>query len=230
MCASLISSIARYPVAIVSGLALGIDTEAHRAALDAGVPTVAVLPSSTDERSIYPAANHALAERILKSGGALVSEQKGPYKAHPFDFPARNRIMAGLCKATLVIEAGERSGTLITARLALEYNREVMGIPHDLERETGRGVNLLLRQGATLIRNAEDLLESLGFAAVPEQRLLPADLTDTEAALLDSLEVPRIKDELIERAALSAEEANVALSSLLIRGLIVERLGKFERA
>lgn len=229
MCSTLLSGLARYPITIISGLALGIDTQAHQTALDVGLPTVAVLPSSTDERSLYPAANRTLAGRILTQGGALISEQKGPYKAHPYDFPSRNRIMAGMSKATLVIEASEKSGTLITARLALDYNREVLGIPHELGRETGKGVNLLLRQGATLVRSAEDILEALGFAAEPKQATLPTDLSDIEVAILEALQEPYIKDELIERTELSAQDANIALSSLLIRGLIVERLGKIER-
>jgi DNA processing protein len=229
MCASLISGLARYPVAIISGLALGIDAQAHTTALDVGLPTVAVLPSSTDDSSIYPAGNRALAKRILALGGALVSEQKGPWKAQIHNFPARNRIMAGMSKVTLIIEAGEKSGTLITARLALDYNREVLGIPHELGRETGKGVNMLLREGATLVRNPEDILEALGLKAAPEQKTLPTDLTVVEITILEALVDPCLKDELIERTELSAQEANIALSSLLIRGLIAERLGKFER-
>ena len=229
VCSSLISGLARYPVAIVSGLALGIDAQAHISALDSGLPTVAVLPSSTDEGSIYPASNRALAKRILARGGALISEQKGPWKAHIHDFPARNRLMAGMSKVTLIVEAGEKSGTLITARLALDYNREVLGIPHELGRETGKGVNLLLRQGATLVRNSEDIVEALGLAAAPKQHTLPSDLTSVESALLEALTEPCHKDDLIERTELSAQDANIALSSLLIRGLIAERLGKIER-
>ncbi len=228
MCASLLSGLSRYPVVIVSGLALGIDSQAHTTALDVGLPTIAVLPSSTDDASIYPSSNRALAKRILARGGALLSEQKGPWKAHIHDFPARNRIMAGMSKVTLIIEAGEKSGTLITARLALDYNREVLGIPHELGRETGKGVNTLLREGATLVRSAEDVLEALGLKAAPEQKTLPTDLTAIEVAILEALTNPCVKDELLERTELSAQEANIALSSLLIRGLIAERLGKIE--
>lgn len=229
MCASLISGLARYPVAIISGLALGIDAQAHTTALDVGLPTVAVLPSSTDEKSIYPSSNRALARRILVQRGALLSEQKGPWKAHIHDFPARNRIMAGMSKATLIIEAGEKSGTLITARLALDYNREVLGIPHELGHETGRGVNTLLRQGATLVRNTEDILEALGLTKAPEQTVLPHDLTSVEIIIIEELHEPVVKDELIARTGLSAQQASVAISSLLIRGLVTERLGKIER-
>jgi DNA processing protein len=227
----LIAGLASYPVTIVSGMALGLDSEAHRAALDVGLPTVAVLPSSLDDASLYPAGNVSLAHTILKNGGALISENKAPFKAAIYSFPQRNRIVAGMSKATLIIEAGEKSGTLITARLALDYNREVLAIPHELERPTGAGVNRLLREGATLVRNSTDILDVLGFKHTePVQEALPTDLSAHESAVLTQLQEALPVDELIERSQLSAQEVNIALSSLLIRGLIIERLGKVERA
>jgi len=229
VCASLLSGLARFPVAIISGMALGIDAEAHKTALDVGLPTVAVLPSSCDEPSLYPPSNRALAQRILARGSALVSERAAGWKAHPHDFAARNRIMAGMSKVILIIEAGEKSGTLITARLALDYNREVLCVPHELGHESGKGVNQLIREGATLVRNSQDIAEALGFKEKPTQEVLPTDLTRPETKILTALTGAMHKDELIESAALSAQEANIALSSLLIRGLIAERLGKIER-
>ncbi len=230
MCQKLIAGLAGQPVAIISGMALGIDSEAHNAALDVGLPTVAVLPSSCDDKSLYPSTNKALAQRILTRGGALVSETKGPYKAMLHDFAKRNRIGAGMSLVTLIIEAGEKSGTLITARLALDYNREVLAIPHELGRETGIGVNKLIREGATLIQSSDDILQALGLkAAEPEQGMLPTDLTEVEVKILTALTEALVKDEVIEYAEVSAQDANVALSSLLIRGLITERLGKIER-
>lgn len=228
----LIAGLAKYPVAIVSGMALGIDGEAHKAALDVGLPTVAVLPSSLDDASIYPATNKALAQRILARGGALISEYLEPHKAAIHDFPKRNRIAAGMSVATLIVEAGEKSGTLITARLALDYNREVLCVPHELGRETGAGVNRLIREGATLVRTSDDILQALGFKPLdnPVQATLPTDLTAPEAAVLGALAEATEKDALIEAAGLSAQDANIALSSLLLRGLIIERLGKIERA
>jgi DNA processing protein len=228
---TLIAGLAQYKVAVVSGMALGIDSEAHKAALDVGLPTVAVLPSSCDDASVYPRANLALAQRILARGGALISEDKGPHKAMIHDFPKRNRISAGMSQAALIIEAGEKSGTLITARLALDYNREVLAVPHELGRETGAGVNRLIREGATLVRTADDILQALGIKPLdaPKQAALPTDLTEPEVKVLHALTEPSVRDELIERAELSAQDANVALSSLLIRGLITERLGKIER-
>lgn len=228
---SLIAGLAQYPVAIVSGLALGIDGEAHKAALDAGLPTVAILPSSLDDASIYPATNMALAQRILERGSALMSETQEPYKPKLYDFGKRNRIVAGMSTATLIIEAADKSGTLITARLALDYNREVLAVPHELGKETGAGVNRLIREGATLVRNSDDILQALGFKPLdnPTQGILPADLTTPEAAVLGALTEAQEKDTLINAAGLSAQDANIALSSLLLRGLITERLGKIER-
>lgn len=232
MTQKLLAGLANYPVAIVSGLALGIDGEALKAALDVGLPAVAVLPSSADDTSIYPATNRPLAQRILARGGALVSETKGPYKAALHDFPKRDRLMAGMSHATLVIEAGEKSGTLITARLALDYNRELLAIPHELEKPSGEGINRLLREGATLVRTADDILQALGLKPHerPVQATLPTDLTPAEFAVLECLEYPLVRDELIEQSQLSAQDAGIALTSLLIRGLIAERLGKIERA
>ncbi len=233
MAHQLIAGLARSPVAIVSGMAMGIDSEAHKAALDVGLPTVAVLPSGLDDRVLYPSVNRPLAKRILALGSALLSENEPEFVAMLHSFPERNRICAGISKATLIVEAGEKSGTLITARLALDYNREVMGIPHELGRETGMGVNRLLREGATLVRDSDDILQVLGLkpSDKPQQTMFPTDLTTSEVAILETL--PPVgglaRDELVVLADLSAQEANIALSSLLIRGLILERLGKIER-
>ena len=229
MCQSLISGLARSPVAIISGMALGIDTEAHKTALDVGLPTVAVLPSSCDDKSLYPSSNKALAQRILARGGALLSENVAPFKAMMHSFSQRNRIMSGISRATLIIEAGEKSGTLITARLALDYNREVLCVPHELGRESGAGANRLIREGATLVRNSADILEALGLAHEPLQTTLPTDLSESEAKILEVLTESLVKDEIIERSELDAQEISIALTSLLIRGLINERLGKIER-
>lgn len=227
----LIAGLAQYKVAIVSGLALGIDGEALKAALDVGLPAVAVLPSSVDDASIYPVTNRPLATRILARGGALISETRGPWKAMLHDFPKRDRIMAGMARVSLIIEAGEKSGTLITARMALDYNREVLVIPHDLDKESGIGANRLLREGATLVRNSDDILQALGIKPLdkPEQAALPTDLTDVEAKVLKAMSGPLVRDEIIELVEHETQAVNIALSSLLIRGLIMERLGKIER-
>lgn len=230
VCQQLIGGLRGYPVVIISGLALGLDAEAHKAALDAGLHAVAVLPSSCDDASIYPRTNAPLARQILERGGALLSEESGPYRPAVYDFPKRNRISAGLSHAALIVEAGEKSGTLITARLALDYNREVMAVPHELGKETGAGANRLIREGATLVRSSEDILQSLDIKPREQkQRPLPQDLTPSEMAILHALTEATVRDELIALSQLSAQEANIALSSLLIRGLIEERLGTIAR-
>lgn len=229
MTAKLISGLAGSPVSLVSGLALGTDAEAHRAALDAGVPTVAVLPSSCDEESVYPASNRALARRILENNGALISEYPPGTRPMLHHFPARNRIMAGMSKAVTIIEASEKSGTLITARLALEYNHEVLAVPHEVGKTGGEGANRLIREGAALVRESADILQALGLSVEQKQMALPTDLTQEEKVLLEALTGSLGRDELEEATGLSTQKLNVALSSLLIRGLIAERLGKVER-
>jgi DNA processing protein len=162
-CETLIAGLAGYPVSIVSGLALGADAVAHEAALAAGLHTIAVPGSGLDDRCIAPRTNLGLAKAILAAGGLLLGEHEPGYQAHPHDFPSRNRIMVGLADAVLVIEAGPRSGTLITARLAGEYNRELLCVPHRIDEEHGFGAHLFLRLGATLVAEPEHILEALGI-------------------------------------------------------------------
>jgi DNA processing protein len=212
----LVEGLAKYPVAIVSGMAWGTDANAHKAALDVGLPTVAVLPSGLDDDVIYPRMNRSLAQTILKRGGALISENQHDFKAMIHSFAERNRIAAGISTCTLIVEAGEQSGTMITARLALDYNREVLVVPHEIGHDTGVGCNDLIHQGATLVRSADDIIEALGFkSSEPMQRTLPTDLTAAEAAVLEALTDALVRDEVIVEAGLTAQEANIALSSLL---------------
>ncbi|MDR2521147.1 MAG: DNA-processing protein DprA [Spirochaetaceae bacterium] len=153
-------------VCVVSGLALGIDAQAHRAALDGGGATCAVLGAAVDE--VYPAAHRQLAQRIVDGGGALVSEYPPGTTARKWQFPERNRIIAGLCRATLVVEAGEKSGALITADFALEQNRELLvaarqtaeGVPVFF----GEGCRRLAEDGAAWVDGAGELLAALGLA------------------------------------------------------------------
>ncbi|MGH7141538.1 MAG: DNA-processing protein DprA [Minisyncoccia bacterium] len=232
-CQSLISGLSGIPVVVVSGLALGLDACAHEAALMARLPTVAVLPSGLDDTTIYPASNRLLAARILKMDGALVSEFEPGMRATNWSFPSRNRIMAGFSHATLIVEAGEQSGTLITARLALDFNREVLCAPPPIDSQKGAGNNRLIREGATLVRDAADILYALDIISDPglagARQELPPDLSGDERALCLALVEPLTRDELIEATEISAQAAGIALSTLLIRGLIVERLGKIER-
>lgn len=165
-CQYLISGLQGYPISIVSGLALGADACAHEAALTAGLHTVAVPGSGIDDSVIGPRTNLPLAKDILASGGALLSEHSPLHTGRPEDFPARNRIMAGMVHAVLMIEAGERSGTLITARLATEYNRDLLVVPHRIGDANGYGAHQFIRLGAELVSKPEHILAALG---IPER-------------------------------------------------------------
>lgn len=162
-CEHLIQGLAGYPISIISGLALGIDAAAHQAALTLGLHTIAVPGSGIDDASIYPRSNQGLAHNILEAGGALLSEELPGTKSAPYMFPKRNRIMAGMSHAVLVIEAREKSGTLITAKLTAEYNRELLIVSHSIFSEGGEGGHIFLRLGATPVRNVQDILETLGL-------------------------------------------------------------------
>ncbi len=231
VCEHLIAGLAGTPVTIVSGLALGIDAIAHRAALAAGLPTVAFPGSGLDWDALYPATNRELARRIVREGGALVSEFEPDFRATPYAFPQRNRLMAGYAHATLVIEAAERSGTLITARLAVDYNRDVLTVPGSIFSDASRGANQLIRLGATPVRSSADILDTLGIAPdATRERALPADISDGERELLELLVEPLPRDEIIQRMGIPARDANVIISSLELRGLIAEKLGVIHRA
>lgn len=226
---SLIAGLAGYPIVIVSGLALGIDAIAHRAALAAHLATIAVPGSGLSEQVLYPATHRALARDILDSGGALLSPFPPDFQATPYSFPERNRVMAGMSHATLIIEAAERSGSLITARLALDYNREVLTVPASIFSENARGTNMLLRLGATPILESAHILEALGIAPETSTTLDSGIFSPDEQRLLELLTHPLSRDEVIERLKLPARDANVILATLEMRGVITETLGEIRR-
>lgn len=228
VCEQLIAGLAGYPIIIVSGLALGIDTIAHLSALKAGLKTVAIPGSGLDRRVLYPSINRRLADRILESGGCLLSESEPAERATVWSFPKRNRLMAGLSQATLIIEATEKSGTLITARMALDYNREVLAVPGSIFSPGSIGTNRLIKDGATPVCSSKDILEALGFNPEEErpnedQAKLLADLSTTEKKIIDLLQIESLpRDELIEKSKMSAPEINSVLMILEIKGLISE--------
>ena len=226
VCEKLIQGLKGYPVCIVSGLALGIDGIAHKSALHSGLPTVAVPGSGLSDRVLYPKTHFQLASDILKNGGALLSEFEPEHKARPENFPQRNRVMAGMSHAVLVIEAELRSGTLITSRLAVEYNRDVCTVPGPIHSDTAEGPHLLIRNGATLIRSSADILEVLGIEekleTSTEDTILGPRESHVRALLIDR---PLRRDELIAQLGISVSEANMLLSSLELKGLITEQLG-----
>ncbi len=227
-CEHLIAGLAGFPVSIVSGLALGIDGVAHRAALSAGLHTIAVPGSGLDDSVMYPRAHAGLALEIINKGGALLSEFEPLWKPRPESFPQRNRIMAGMAHATLIIEAGEKSGTLITARLATEYNRELLAVPHSIFADGGAGGHLFMKLGAAPVRTVADILSALGIET-EAPRAASALLNAEEKIIIDILREPMQKDDLIRASKLRAGDANVLLSSMELRGLIAETYGEVRK-
>lgn len=229
VCEKLIAGLSGYNITIVSGLALGIDGIAHRAAIEAGLKTIAVPGSGLDESVLYPSSHKELAKRILESGGALLSEFEPKFRATTYSFPQRNRIMAGLSHATLVIEAEIKSGTLITSKYATEYNRDVFAVPGSIFSKNSDGPNMLLRLGATPIRSSEDILEALGFKIdeTPQNlELKYSDCSDEELLVIKILKEPLPKDELIRTLKMPISQANAVISIMEIKGLIEESLGE----
>lgn len=172
---SLCRYLVRAGLTITSGLALGIDAIAHRAALEAGGKTIAVLGTGIDDATIYPRENFNLASLILENGGALITEYPPKTPSLKQNFPARNRIMAGLALGTLVIEAAEGSGSLITASCALEFNREVLAVPGDIFSLQSIGSNALIKNGAKLVQSASDILEEFNVTVANQQAPLFED-------------------------------------------------------
>lgn len=158
VCHSIIKALKDYPVVIVSGLAVGIDTYAHTYALAYGMPTIAVLGSGLSEEVIYPPSNRPLAKRIVEQGGCLLSEYDPTFTPKKWSFPKRNRIMAGIAHAVLIIEAENTSGSRITAELAYDYNREVLAVPGSIFSKYSAGCNTLITQGAVAICSGADII------------------------------------------------------------------------
>jgi len=227
VCEKLITGLKGLPVVIVSGLALGIDSIAHKSALKAGLKTVAFPASGLSVKTIYPRNHLQLAEQIVESGGALISEFDDDFRAALWSFPRRNRLMAGISKAVLIVEAGPKSGTLITARLATEYNRDVFAVPGNISSPLSQGPNMLIRLGATPITKQEDLLEVLGFEQQEGRtKNLFEDLDENERKVAELLIEPLTRDELAERASLPQNQISIILSMLEIKGVVKESGGK----
>jgi DNA processing protein len=207
---------------VVSGLARGVDAEAHRGALEAGGTTVGVLGCGIDRD--YPAAHTELARRVGELG-LVVSEYAPGVEPAPWRFPARNRIIAGLARATVVVEAREASGALITADFALEEGREVFAVPGEITSALSAGTNALLRLGATPLTSAADVLESLGIAP-PEAPSLEvgADAATLLALLADG---PASADALTRASGLDAGAVGAALVELELAGVVAEGAGIF---
>lgn len=238
VCKRFITALAGYPIIIVSGLAIGIDSIAHEAALDAGLQTIAFPGSGLNHDVLYPQRHLGLAERIIKSGGTLLSPFKNDQLATNWTFPTRNTLMAGISHATLVIEAAESSGTLLTANDAIELGRDVLVVPGSVFSKLSRGSHKLIRDGAILVRDPEDILEVLGLKNIkdsrqnvidnidtsdqPNQTLFSNEMSSDENRILNLLNLPIKRDEIIRKLALPAGYVNAILIEFEIKGMICE--------
>jgi DNA processing protein len=216
----IVADLARNKITIVSGLARGIDTIAHRSALEAGGRSLAVFASGLDV--VYPAENTTLANSIIERG-AIISEYPLGTRPRAEYFPRRNRILSGLSLGVLVAEAGETSGAMITARMALEQNREVFAVPGSILSAVSRGTNGLIQEGAKLVRDYTDVLEELNLKTVARQmemkEVLPA--SDTENLLLRELSAePTHIDEVCRKSGLPVSTVSSTLTMMELKGLV----------
>ncbi|MFA5029706.1 MAG: DNA-processing protein DprA [Patescibacteria group bacterium] len=221
--------LAREHLTIVSGLALGIDALAHEAALKNNGLTVAVLGAAVEEKSIYPAENRRLAERIVASGGALISEYPPGTQPAKFTFPMRNRIISGLSRGVVVVEAPENSGALITAKYALEQNREVFAIPGSIYSNNSQGTNNLIKLGAKMVTRADDVLEELNLQQVARfmenKKILPAN-SEEELILKALSKEPTHVDKIAKISKLKINVLSGLLTLMEMKGSIKDLGGK----
>lgn len=225
----LAKDLAAVEVTVVSGLARGIDTMAHKGALAANGRTLAVTGSGLDV--VYPRENKRLMEQIM-TNGAVISEFPPGSPPEAWHFPARNRIISGLALATVVVEAGERSGALITADFALEQGRDVMAVPGNIVNPLSRGPHRLIKQGARLVEGAGDILDELGldklFRATPAGGGGVVKMSVDEEALYQLLTLDPVSlDELIVKSGLTSQKVMAALMYLEIKGFVRQMPGKF---
>lgn len=213
-------------ICIVSGLAAGIDTTAHEAAMDNNLKTIGVIASGFD--FIYPSSNKRLYERIEKGCGAVVTEYYPTFQPLKFRFPQRNRIVSGLSFGTLVAEASLRSGALITSNLCLEQGRELMCIPGLISNPNTEGIYKLLKNGATLVTQAQDILEALNWEIKPAEQLKIdlSGLTPDEEKILDALEVEEKGfDELAAVTKIDTVDLLTNLTMMELKGIIKQVTG-----
>jgi len=228
----IVSGLAGHPIVIVSGMALGMDALAHEAALDNGLTTVAFPGSGLAPSVLYPSSNRGLADRILANGGALVSEFAPETKAAVWTFPVRNRLVAGIADLVIIIEAESDSGTLITANLALEYNRTIGVVPGSIFAPTSAGCHKLLRQGAIPITCGHDVLRELGMAEFvpfqPNDAKL-RDATELELTILEFLREPQSRNEISRTMNIPISELSMTLGIMELKSYIVEEFGEIRR-
>jgi len=217
--AKLIQEVAAAGVTIVSGLAIGIDGMAHKAALDAGGKTIAILAGGLD--NIYPASNRGLAERIIQNNGTLISEYAPGEESFKQNFVARNRIQSGISEAVLIVECTEKSGTLITAQFALDQNRNIMAIPGNIDNIQSSGTNNLIKQGAIPVTSAQDILEVLGVNQKASKLQQYKAQNTAEEKILNLIRNGTYSSEDIHlKSELNIVEFNSTLTMLEIKGVV----------
>ncbi|MBN2549465.1 MAG: DNA-processing protein DprA [Anaerolineales bacterium] len=216
----LAAAMARNGVTVISGLARGVDAAAHQAALDAGGRTLAVLGCGVDV--IYPPENRRLAGSIIQQG-ALLSDYPPGTAPEAGNFPPRNRIISGLAQAVVVVEAGEKSGALITAAYAADQGRQLFAVPGNINAPQSRGANILIREGARILLSSQDILETLNLAQVAQQRsarvVLPTDATEAHLYALLGRE-PLHVDEIRLQSNLPIEQVSASLTLMELKGLV----------
>lgn len=218
---SLIDGLRGLPLGIVSGLALGIDSLAHEAALRNHLYTLAIPGGGLADEVIYPARHRRLAHRILEAGGGLLSEFASDFQATKWSFPQRNRLVAGMSHATLLIEAGEKSGTLITARMAVDYNRELLVVPGSIFSANSRGTHQFMKLGATPVTTSDDIALALGIAEMNPAPAQPSlVLSAEESHIYALLSEPLHRDELVRKSQLDTRTAVQTLMMMELRGHI----------
>lgn len=219
-------------ICIVSGLASGIDTVAHTTAIENNIKTIGVIASGFDYT--YPASNKHLYEKIENGAGAIVTEYYPTFEPVKYRFPQRNRIVSGLSYGTLVTEASLKSGALITANLTLEQGRELMCIPGLISNPNTQGIYKLLKNGATLVTEAKDILEALGWEIKIEtsEQLSLLELNEIEEKILKSLEIEeKSADEILSNVGVEFDELLINLTTMELKGIIKQVGGdRYKRA
>ncbi len=248
-CAKIISGLKGYPIVIVSGLAVGIDSIAHEEALKAGLKTIAFPGSGLASSVLYPFSRHDLAKRIVKAGGALISKFSSEQRSDIWTFPSRNRLMAGISHAVLILEARKGSGTLGTADYATEFNRDIMAVPGNIFSELSYGPHMLIQRGAAAVTCADDVLEALGFKTQREKEtektkgnkrnttkfqnqlsinLDQLVLTPQEKTICTLLQNEMLSaSTIIEKTAFSSSLFSITISELEMKNLVVQEGGSY---
>ncbi|MBQ3311046.1 DNA-processing protein DprA [bacterium] len=216
-----LKSLVNTDICIVSGLASGIDTTAHHCAIENNLKTIGVIASGFD--FVYPESNRALYQSIIKGNGAIITEYYPTFEPLKYRFPERNRIVTGLSYGTIVVEAALKSGALISANLTLEQGRELMCIPGLITNPNTKGIYNLIKNGATIITEGEDILNALNWEIKPnfEQQTLNFDLNDDEKNILKSIEIePKEFDDIQFETKINTDDLLMSLTTLELKGII----------